>query len=108
MVISKSLLYFLDGCPQGGLFKSIEKKVDKLTSREATLDITRDTCPITFVRAKLTLEKMHPGDILRIRLSEGEPLVNVPFSLADHGHEVISRECVDDGIFELVVRRGSD
>jgi TusA-related sulfurtransferase len=54
------------------------------------------------------LEKMQPGDLLRIRLNDGEPLVNVPRSLADHGHEIISREAVDKGIFELVVRRGGD
>ena len=73
---------------------------------EATLDITRDTCPITFVRTKLMLEKLQPGDLLRIRLSDGEPLVNVPRSLVDHGHEIISREAMGTGIFELVVRRG--
>jgi tRNA 2-thiouridine synthesizing protein A len=79
-----------------------------LAASEATLDITADTCPITFVRAKLALEKMRPGEMLRIRLREGEPLVNVPFSLTDHGHEIIAREAVDNGIFELLVRRGSD
>lgn len=79
-----------------------------MASSEATLDITADTCPITFVRAKLALERMSPGDMLRIRLREGEPLVNVPFSLVDHGHEIISRKAVDDGIFELLVRRGAD
>ncbi|WP_191058350.1 sulfurtransferase TusA family protein [Geminicoccus harenae] len=79
-----------------------------MPSTEATLDITADTCPITFVRAKLALEKMRPGDMLRIRLREGEPLSNVPVSLVDHGHEVIAHEAVDKGIFELVVRRGKD
>jgi len=79
-----------------------------MASSEATLDITADTCPITFVRAKLALEKMRPGDMLRIRLRQGEPLVNVPFSLADHGHEIMASEPVDNGIFELLVRRGTD
>jgi tRNA 2-thiouridine synthesizing protein A len=79
-----------------------------LGTAEATLDITRDTCPITFVRTKLMLEKMRPGDLLRIRLNEGEPLVNVPRSLADHGHEIISRQAVERGIFELIVRRAAD
>jgi tRNA 2-thiouridine synthesizing protein A len=79
-----------------------------LAAPEATLDITADTCPITFVRAKLALEKMHPGDMLRIRLREGEPLVNVPFSLTDHGHEIVARKAVENGIFELLVRRGAD
>jgi tRNA 2-thiouridine synthesizing protein A len=77
-----------------------------LGSAEATLDITRDTCPITFVRTKLMLEKMRPGELLRIRLNDGEPLVNVPSSLIDHGHEIISRVELDPGVFELVVRRG--
>lgn len=79
-----------------------------MSPAEATLDITADTCPITFVRTKLALEKMKPGDMLRIRLSEGEPMINVPFSLADHGHEIVSQERLDDGNFELLVRRGGD
>lgn len=54
------------------------------------LDITQDKCPMTFVRAKLLAEKMTAGEVAILRISAGEPLENLPRSLADHGYEVIS------------------
>ena len=54
------------------------------------LDITRDVCPLTFVKTKLLLERMAPGETAEIRLSGKEPLENVPRSVRDHGHEVVS------------------
>lgn len=54
------------------------------------LDITRDVCPLTFVKTKLLLERMSPGETAVIRLKGPEPLENVPRSVRDHGHHVVS------------------
>lgn len=56
---------------------------------EYFLDITGDVCPMTFVKARLLLERMEPGAVATIRLGSGEPLENVPRSLAELGHEVV-------------------
>ena len=56
------------------------------------LDITSDVCPITFVRTKLLIEKMKSGEVLEVRLTKGEPLENVPRSVSEEGHEVLSLE----------------
>ncbi len=56
------------------------------------LDITSDVCPITFVKTKLLIEKMKSGETLEVRLTEGEPLENVPRSVREEGHEVLSLE----------------
>jgi tRNA 2-thiouridine synthesizing protein A len=53
-----------------------------------TLDITALTCPMTWVRTKLELERMAPGEELEVRCPEGEALENVPRSAAEAGHEV--------------------
>lgn len=53
------------------------------------IDITAETCPMTFVRTKLLLECMAPGEIAEVRLTGKEPLGNVPRSLAEHRHTVI-------------------
>lgn len=53
------------------------------------LDITSLVCPMTFVRTKLAVERLTPGQILEVRLNPGEPLENVPRSLAEHGHAVL-------------------
>ena len=56
------------------------------------LDIESDICPITFVKTKLLMERMKSGEIVEIRLSSGEPLENVPRSVREEGHTVLSLE----------------
>ena len=53
-----------------------------------TLDITALTCPMTWVRTKLELERMAPGEVLTVTCAPGEALENVPRSAAAAGHEV--------------------
>ena len=53
-----------------------------------TLDITGVTCPMTWVRTKLELERMEPGEELEVRCREGEALENVPRSAREAGHTV--------------------
>ncbi len=71
------------------------------------LDITDLVCPMTFVRTKLLIESMAVGSTARIRLNAGEPLRNVPRSLREHGHEIISLapEATEDGPYMLEVKK---
>ena len=71
---------------------------------EPLLDITQNVCPMTFVRVKLEMECMAPGERLRIRLTQGEPLENVPRSLQEEGHVVVSIE-PDGPFFILTVQK---
>ena len=54
------------------------------------IDITADVCPMTFVRAKLLIERMASGQVAEIRLQGAEPLANVPRAVAAQGHQVIA------------------
>lgn len=72
------------------------------------IDITRENCPMTFVRTKLALERLAPGALLVVRLRDGEALTNVPRAVADHGHEVLSVRSVAGAISELVIRKAAD
>ncbi len=56
------------------------------------LDITTEVCPLTFVRTKLLIERVPAGSIVEIRLNAGEPLLNVPRSVEEHGHRVLRLE----------------
>ena len=62
---------------------------------EHYLDVTGDVCPMTFVRTKLLIEKMSSGQTAAVCLNAGEPLDNVPRSVREHGHTVLSLEPVD-------------
>ena len=53
-----------------------------------SLDITPYTCPMTWVRTKLALEAMAPGETLDVRCRPGEALENVPRSAREAGHAV--------------------
>ena len=77
------------------------------TRADHYLDITKDTCPITFVKTKLLIEKMLPGQVAEVRLSEGEPLDNVPRTLRAEGHELLSLEPdeSEDGTHILQLRK---
>lgn len=72
----------------------------------AFVDITDVICPITFVKVKVALEEIDDGELLEIRMNDGEPLQNVPGSLRDEGHLVTSVKRLADGTFSVVVRKG--
>jgi TusA-related sulfurtransferase len=53
-----------------------------------TLDLTGVACPLNWVKARLALERMAPGEELTLVLDPGEPLESVPRSAREDGHEV--------------------
>ena len=69
------------------------------------LDITRETCPMTFVRTRLALDRLTPGDILLVRLRGEEPRASVPRSAALLGHEIMAEETSADGVTTVLIRR---
>lgn len=73
----------------------------------ASLDITLEVCPMTFVKTKLELEELDVGECLEVFLREGEPFENVARSCEEEGHAVRHREKVRDRIWRLVVQRGA-
>jgi TusA-related sulfurtransferase len=69
------------------------------------LDITGEICPMTFVRTRLALDRMAPGEVLLVRLRGEEPLRNVPRTATEQGHQVLSVETGPDGITQLLLRK---
>jgi TusA-related sulfurtransferase len=73
---------------------------------DVTLDLRGTPCPINFVRTKLKLEQMAPGQLLEVWLDRGEPIEQVPESLQMAGytiHQLVDRT----DFFALQVRRGT-
>lgn len=70
-----------------------------------TVDITDVVCPVTFVKAKVALEELDDGEILSIRLNDGEPVQNVPRSIKEEGHQILKLLPNDDGTYNLIVRK---
>lgn len=70
------------------------------------LDITDVVCPITFVKTKVALEDLDDGQILELRLNDGEPIQNLPRSLKDDGHKILELANNADGTFTIWVEKG--
>ncbi len=75
-----------------------------VSTPNAQLDLRGTPCPINFVRTKLRLQQMQPGDLLEVWLDPGEPIEQVPDSLTMAGYPI---EKITDcsGYFSLFVRR---
>jgi tRNA 2-thiouridine synthesizing protein A len=71
----------------------------------ATIDITREVCPMTYVRTKLKLESLADGAVLEVLLKGDEPLKNVPRNAREEGHEVLALEARPDGSHRLLLRK---
>ena len=70
------------------------------------VDITDVVCPITFVKVKVALDDLDDGQILEIRMNEGEPIQNVPRSLKDEFHKILEVNDNEDGTFTLFFEKG--
>ena len=71
---------------------------------DAEMDLRGTPCPLNFVRTKLRLEKMAAGELLEVWLDAGEPIEQVPDSLAMEGYKI---EQIEErtGFFAVKVRR---
>ena len=70
------------------------------------LDITAETCPMTFVRTRLALDRMQSGQTLLVRLRGDEPRRNLPRTAAEQGHAVLAQQEREDGTTLLLLRKG--
>lgn len=72
------------------------------------IDITDVVCPTTFVKAKVALEELDEGQILAVRMNDGEPVQNVPRSIKDEGHEILDLIDNQDSTYTLIVKKVGD
>ena len=78
----------------------------EIYTADREIDITQEVCPMTFVRTRLALDRMLPGQILLVRLRGDEPLKNVPRTAREQGHDVLSVTTEADGVSQILLRRG--
>ncbi len=69
------------------------------------LDITKEHCPMTFVKIKIELSKLQSGDKLEVLLTDGEPLENVPKSATEQGYKVLGIQHVKDNVHKITIEK---
>ena len=68
-----------------------------ITSSEVRVkDFRGVACPMNFVKTKIELSSLKSADLLEVWLDDGAPIQNVPGSVRNEGHEVISVTQVED------------
>ena len=80
--------------------------MSSVLTADREIDITRELCPMTFVRTRIALDRMTEGQILRVRLRGEEPLRNVPRTATEQGHTVLEQWTEPDGATVLLLRKG--
>ena len=70
-----------------------------------TVDITDKVCPLTFVKAKVAIDELDDGEVIAIRMNDGEPVQNVPRSIKEEGHQVLKLVNNEDGTYNLIVKK---
>lgn len=94
--------------------KNAEEKApaEKASAAEETETIVPDVkkdfrgvmCPMNFVKTKIALTPMQSGQILEILLDDGAPIENVPGSVKNEGHTILSTEKVEN-YWKVIIKK---
>jgi sulfite reductase (ferredoxin) len=80
---------------------------DKSTESAKTsesIDLLGVKCPFNYVKTKIKLETMTSGSVLEVLLDDGEPSENVPKSIKNDGHKVVSL-VEEQGHYKLTIEK---
>jgi len=69
-----------------------------------SIDLLGVKCPFNYVKTKIKLETMASGSVLEVLLDAGEPSENVPRSIKNDGHKVVSLT-EENGHYKLTVEK---
>jgi len=70
-----------------------------------SLDLKGEVCPYTFVKAKLALEELDSGQVLRVIVDNPGSAANVPRSLHSEGHVVVDVTQLNETDWAITVKK---
>ena len=70
------------------------------------IDLKGEVCPYTFVKSKLALELVEPGQVLRVLVDFPPAVDNVSRSLQSEGNEIVAASQVNETDWAIIVRKG--
>jgi TusA-related sulfurtransferase len=71
-------------------------------------DLVGERCPYTFIKARLAIEEMRPGEVLEVRLDFAPAFDRVPASMVVIGHEIVGIWREEGDVGSVFVRKGSE
>ncbi len=77
----------------------------KNAQADLEIDVTSEICPMTYVRARLALDRLTSGQILGVTLRGEESARNVPETARVQGHAVLEEAALGDGRVRVLIRK---
>ncbi len=68
------------------------------------LDLTRDKCPITFVKTKVALERLKKSCSLIVRINKGNDLDSMQKSLEEIGFKITKNKHLKNNVAEIIIQ----
>jgi TusA-related sulfurtransferase len=69
------------------------------------INLLDEVCPMTFVKTKLALEKIKAGERIKIIYNSQEAKTNVPKSLNELNHKIITIKDINKETFYIIVEK---
>ncbi len=88
-----------------GVFVSMDGAKQAIKA-DKTINLKGEVCPYTFVRSKLAIEEMLPGQVLRIVVDHEPATRNVPRSMENEGNEILDVSKLNNCDWQIVVKKG--
>ena len=76
-----------------------ELKIDRI------VDLKSEVCPYTFIKSKLAMEEIGPGQVLEIIVDHLPAAENVPRSMENEGHEILDVTQKNQTDWSITVRK---
>ena len=73
---------------------------------DVVIDLKGEVCPYTFVKSKLAIEEMSPGQVLRVIVDHEPATKNVPRSMENEGNEILDVDKLNESEWQIIVRKG--
>jgi len=69
------------------------------------IDLLDETCPMTFVKTKLAIEKINKGERIKVIYNSHEAKTNVPKSLSEINHKIIAIKNINKEKFYIIIEK---
>jgi len=80
-------------------------RFSKIEEGRYVLDVRGYTCPYPVIYARKALASIRVGEVLEVLTDNPPSCENVPRAVKEDGHDVLSVEKVDRGVWRIVVVR---
>ena len=77
-------------------------------SHKTSKGVVRKKLAFPDEQKKTFLEELDEGQILSIKMNDGEPVQNVPRSIKEEGHKILKLIDNEDGTYDLIVEKVGD